>query len=491
VWSTRGNKVRFSGSGVFGVARIWLLFGLLLCLGPTSVRGQEPEPVVHAVLFYSPTCPHCHEVITKFLIPLQNEYGRKLVIMGLDTSQKWANELFWEALRYYNVPEDRWAVPFMIVDDRILVGGDEIPANLPTIIDEGLASGGIDLPNFPALIDFMAKQNLLDKRYPNRRIALQAAPESSQETEPPVQGQDSVEASGQVRPAPDSAPATPEDSVSATPEDSVSSAAGQEGQEPGAPGAGADSAEAAGPSSGEARPSPPETAETAETGELGSPEEPRELAPESGADSATGPLGLQDAANRLESMTMMDRFSQDPAGNSFSVLVLFAMILSLGLTGFPGRVRRAPWPVWVIPLLVILGVGVASYLSFVEVTQVEAVCGPVGDCNTVNQSQYATLFGFLPVGVLGLLGYGVILLLWSIGRWGPEGGRDRAKLGLWGAAVFGVLFSIYLTFLEPFVIGATCAWCLSSAVIMTLLLWASAPHAAEAWPGKAQGGTRD
>jgi uncharacterized membrane protein len=34
----------------------------------------------------------------------------------------------------------------------------------------------------------------------------------------------------------------------------------------------------------------------------------------------------------------------------------------------------------------------------------------------------------------------------------------------------GVLFSIYLTFLEPFVIGATCAWCLSSAVIMTLLL---------------------
>ena len=30
-------------------------------------------------------------------------------------------------------------------------------------------------------------------------------------------------------------------------------------------------------------------------------------------------------------------------------------------------------------------------------------------------------------------------------------------------------FSIYLTFLEPFVIGATCLWCLSSAVIMTLL----------------------
>jgi uncharacterized membrane protein len=46
-----------------------------------------------------------------------------------------------------------------------------------------------------------------------------------------------------------------------------------------------------------------------------------------------------------------------------------------------------------------------------------------------------------------------------------------------------VLFSIYLTFLEPFVIGATCAWCLTSALIMTLLLWAAAPEAAAVWPG--------
>jgi uncharacterized membrane protein len=46
-----------------------------------------------------------------------------------------------------------------------------------------------------------------------------------------------------------------------------------------------------------------------------------------------------------------------------------------------------------------------------------------------------------------------------------------AALALWGLAWFGILYSIYLTFMEPFVIGATCIWCLSSAVIMTLLLW--------------------
>jgi uncharacterized membrane protein len=38
---------------------------------------------------------------------------------------------------------------------------------------------------------------------------------------------------------------------------------------------------------------------------------------------------------------------------------------------------------------------------------------------------------------------------------------------------FGLAFSIYLTFLEPFVIGATCAWCLTSAIVMTALFWLS------------------
>jgi uncharacterized membrane protein len=37
-------------------------------------------------------------------------------------------------------------------------------------------------------------------------------------------------------------------------------------------------------------------------------------------------------------------------------------------------------------------------------------------------------------------------------------------------AFFGTLFSLYLTYLEPFVIKAVCMWCLSSAAIITLLL---------------------
>ena len=147
------------------------------------------------------------------------------------------------------------------------------------------------------------------------------------------------------------------------------------------------------------------------------------------------------------------------------------------------RSEAAEWPAWVIPALVLVGTGVASYLSFIEVTHAEAVCGPVGDCNTVNQSEYAYLFGVLPVGVLGLVGYGAILVLWVLRHSGSGPTHRRATLGLWGAALFGTAFSVYLTFLEPFVIGATCAWCLTSAVIMTLILWASSPMAARVWPG--------
>ncbi|HET9441615.1 MAG TPA: vitamin K epoxide reductase family protein [Longimicrobiales bacterium] len=33
----------------------------------------------------------------------------------------------------------------------------------------------------------------------------------------------------------------------------------------------------------------------------------------------------------------------------------------------------------------------------------------------------------------------------------------------------GVLFSLYLRLLEPFVIGATCVWCLTSAVLITTI----------------------
>jgi uncharacterized membrane protein len=107
----------------------------------------------------------------------------------------------------------------------------------------------------------------------------------------------------------------------------------------------------------------------------------------------------------------------------------------------------------------------------------------VGDCNTVQQSPYARLFGLIPIGILGVYGYAALGLGWMLRGRGSPAASAVVAVGLWLVALVGTLFSIYLTVLEPFVIGATCMWCVTSAVLMTLLLWAATPAAVDAWTG--------
>jgi uncharacterized membrane protein len=160
------------------------------------------------------------------------------------------------------------------------------------------------------------------------------------------------------------------------------------------------------------------------------------------------------------------------------IMVLMAAALLYSLVAlWRGAAFPLPaWADWLVPALIVIGVGVAGYLAYVETQAVEAVCGPVGDCNTVQQSRYAKLFDFLPVGVLGLLGYLGLIAAWLVRRFLPKL-EMPAAISFWGMAFFAVVFSLYLTYLEPFVIKAVCIWCLTSAVIVTLLLLLGTPPA--------------
>ena len=62
------------------------------------------------------------------------------------------------------------------------------------------------------------------------------------------------------------------------------------------------------------------------------------------------------------------------------------------------------------------------------------------------------------------------MIAWLTARYSKGKITELAALSMFGMAAFGVLFSIYLTFLEPFVIGATCAWCLTSAILITIIM---------------------
>jgi uncharacterized membrane protein len=181
-----------------------------------------------------------------------------------------------------------------------------------------------------------------------------------------------------------------------------------------------------------------------------------------------------ETANELPVQTIL---RTDPAGLALALVVILGMAGALARVGFDVLTRRQrasvsspTWRAWAVPLLVVLGLGVAGYLAYVETLGVSAICGPVGHCNTVQQSPYARLFGVLPIGVMGVLGYLAILGAWLFGQIGREPFTMWARSVAFAFAVFGVLFSLYLTLLEPFVIGAVCVWCLTSAVILTVLM---------------------
>jgi uncharacterized membrane protein len=478
--------------------------------------------VVHAILFYSPTCPHCHQVINEELIPLQEQYGDRLVLLGFDTSQPWANDLLFEAIQYHDVPEERWAVPFLVVGDEALIGAEEIPARFPSIIQDGLAGEGIDIPNIPGIVTFLREQGVIDPRYPERRVAVQAHAEdeagAAPDSAPPAGVQenraegdtvsiDSLAPAGEVAQDPDTAGAeaptadTAEGRGVAPTDDPVSGEELRAGPDSTPPPTGDREASPAAdrlPQAGAPGLDPDSVARGTDearsdsAGPLGEPAGDSAGAADSSLNPGArgrgpAPLDLQAVARELEDMGMWDRFRLDPVGNSFSVLVLLFLAWTLLVRGYPPRVRSGPWPEWAIPCLLALGAAVALYLTYVEVTGSPAVCGPVGDCNTVQQSSYARLFGVLPVGILGLVGY---LLMFAFWGWGMTGASERRRVArrlLWGSALIGTLFSLYLTFLEPFFIGATCAWCLTSAVVMALLLWASAPLAALEWAATPSG----
>ena len=369
--------------------RSLLRLAVLLAATTTSIPPAAHAQTVHAVLFHSPTCPHCRQVITEDLPIFFEVYGGApresrdgphlallsngtLAILFVDASVPAGTALYDSSLVSHPVGADRRGVPRMIVGDSVMVGSIEIPQRLHPIVRAGLAGGGTEWPDIPGLAE-----------------ALRG-----------------LETAQREQPAP--------------------------------------------PTTGAARPPPrAETAGTAETVE------------------AAG------TAETAES-TVGQRLSRDPIGNGLAILGLGIMVLTLAAVGagVPARVGPRSPGLW-LPLLAVLGAGVAAYLTYIETSGATAVCGPVGDCNTVQQSAYAQLFGVIPVGLLGLVGYGVVIVLWVLG----QEGRTIAPLArrfLVVATLLGTVFSVYLTALEPFVIGATCMWCLSSAALMTALLWLAA-----------------
>jgi uncharacterized membrane protein len=113
-----------------------------------------------------------------------------------------------------------------------------------------------------------------------------------------------------------------------------------------------------------------------------------------------------------------------------------------------------------IGALAVVGLAISAYLTSVRLMGESPACVIGGSCAAVQASRYAELAG-IPVAVLGLAGYGALLV--SAVLAGPAG----KLLGLL-AGLIGVGFSVWLTYVEFDVIDAICPWCVTSAVIVTI-----------------------
>jgi len=114
-----------------------------------------------------------------------------------------------------------------------------------------------------------------------------------------------------------------------------------------------------------------------------------------------------------------------------------------------------------------LGVLDSIYLLIYKFSSNDKLCLGSGDCATVNYSPYSEIYG-IPVSLLGVIGYAAIvavLALESRLRLLQEYGR----LANFGMSLVGVLFSAYLTYVEAFILHAYCPFCVTSAIIITVI----------------------
>ena len=344
------------------LAACLLLAAGALRASPSAAGGSDA--VARAVLFYSPQCPHCRELIRNELPPILSQYGDRLQVLAVDAAEPGGAKLFKAAVTRLDVPAPKRGVPAVVIGDHFLAGTTDVSEQLPMLAAQYLADGGVGWPAVPGLSEAIASGAVVTSS-PSRLLAV-------------TEGGDGI----------------------------------------------------------------------------------------------------------------LDRLARDRWGNTIALILLAGMLAAVAVVvvraiaaSREGRAwwseaaaRRTPqgWRLYGGAALIAVGLGISGYLSYAALTGATLVCGPLSACDAVQQSTYARLFGVLPVAYVGLAGYLLIAAAFGLSVLTAGAVARAAALALLALTLGGTLFSIYLTTLEPFVLGATCVWCVGSAAVMTLLFLLSA-----------------
>jgi len=122
----------------------------------------------------------------------------------------------------------------------------------------------------------------------------------------------------------------------------------------------------------------------------------------------------------------------------------------------------------IVLILGLLGLFISLYLTYTKISGTSPQCNLLSGCETVEQSSYSEVYG-IPVALFGALFYLGIIVATFI-RVIKKYKEVISKL-LLIATFIGFIYSMYLTYLEVYVIFAICIYCVASAIISTALFF--------------------
>lgn len=129
-----------------------------------------------------------------------------------------------------------------------------------------------------------------------------------------------------------------------------------------------------------------------------------------------------------------------------------------------------------VSILALSGAGAfeTAYLTAAKLAHVDVACPLSGGCASVLNSEYAQLFGIVPLSALGMLAYGSVagLALYGLrshgvpGSAAPDTQRAALRMSMLAGSLLLASCSAYLVYilLSRFP-GELCPWCISSAAL--------------------------
>src|SRR3954467_4865715 len=126
--------------------------------------------------------------------------------------------------------------------------------------------------------------------------------------------------------------------------------------------------------------------------------------------------------------------------------------------------NKTAWPYFIAAIVSLIGLGDAIYLTIEDLTGETLRCTLISGCSEVLGSKYAHM-GPMPLATLGAVAYFVFFSLAVLAAFGY--GFARPLLLILVSIMF--VMTLWLIYLQAFVIHHFCQYCLLSAAVPTVL----------------------